>query len=319
MMQKVFIIIFDYILACPKVLFLIGFLQFFLLSVCEAQSGRFFLMGDGKIHIRNEKTGKEANVTLLTSDGAISKTALEKIDEVFNFPTKDMGENISPRLIFMLDYFSDLAAPDKVIILESGYRSPDYNTNIRKKGANAAKTSTHMDGIALDFRIEGVDGKRLWELIKSYDCCGVGHYGGQIVHLDSARPRFWEAATSKVHTGESDYNRRIYLSTDYDHYNAGETIRLSFSSVSDFGFGVKRKVLFTEDTEKDSIIAVAMLRNEGDSDCIMINDRKSSRFLYFALPDKINAGRYRVRVDFCKRPFEQMPLNTYSNRIEISK
>ncbi len=318
-MQKVFSIIFYSILACFKALFLIGLLQFFLLPVCEAQSGRFFLMGNGKIHIRNEKTGNEANVTLLNSEGALNKTAFEKIDEVFNFPTKKMGENISPRLIFMLDYFSDLVAPDKVIIIESGYRSPDYNTNIRKKGANAAKTSTHIDGMAVDFRIDGVDGKKLWELIKSHDCCGVGHYGGQTVHLDSARPRFWEASTSKVHTGESDYNRRIYLSTDYDRYNAGETIRLSFSSVSDFGFGVKSKILITDDEVKEKIIAEAMLINEGDSDCIMINDRKSSRFLYFVLPDKINAGRYRVRVDFCKRPFEQMPANVYSNRIESLK
>lgn len=291
-------------------------LLFVFLTVCEAQNSRFFLMGDGKIHIRNDKTDKEANVALLTPEGKINITAFEQIDEIFNFPTKNMGENISPRLIFMLDYFSDLVAPGKVIILESGYRSPDYNTNIRKKGANAAKTSTHIDGIALDFRINGVDGKRLWEIIKSHNCCGIGHYGGEIVHLDAARPRFWEAQTSKVHSGESDYNRKIYLSTDFDRYMANETVRLSFSLVSDFGYGVSRKVAIINN-DNESKVAEALIDNRGDDECIMINDRKSSRFLYIVLPDNLPSGRYTVRVDFCKRPFLQMPEKTYSNVIEI--
>lgn len=293
-----------------------GLLLIFL-TIGEAQNSRFFLMGDGKIHIRNDKTGKESNVILLTPEGNLNETAFEKIDEVFNFPTKIMGENISPRLVFMLDYFSDIVAPDKVIILESGYRPPDYNASIRKRGANAAKTSTHIDGIALDFRIEGVDGKQLWEFIRSYDCCGVGHYGGQIVHLDAARPRFWEAATSKVHTKESDYNRKIYLSTDFDRYNKGETVRLSFSSVSDFGFGVQRKVVITNN-DKESFAAQALIKYHGDSECIIINDRKSSRFIHFVLPNNLPTGRYTVRVNFCKRPFEQMPVKVYSNEIEIN-
>lgn len=302
-----------------SVIFLAGFLLILSLNICEAQNGRYFLIGDGKIHIINDRTGKEAKVILLTPEGYLNKTAFEKIDEVFNFPTKSLSENISPRLIFMLDYFSDLVAPGKVIILESGYRSPEYNTNIRKKGANAAKTSTHIDGLAIDFRIEGIEGRKLWEVIKSHNCCGVGHYGGQTVHLDAARPRFWEATTSKVHTGESDYNRKIYISTDYDRYNDGETVRLSFSSVSDFGFGIKREVLITAASDIEILADKALIKNLGDSDCIMINDRKTSRFLLFEIPQDLESGRYRLRVDFCKRPFEQMPVKVYSNEIEINK
>ncbi len=279
----------------------------------EVKDSRFFLMGDGKIHIRNAKTGKEANVILFNNQGQLNSSAFERIDEVFNFPTKDKSEHISPRLIFMLDYFSDLVAPGRLIILESGYRSPDYNIKIRNRGANAAKTSTHIDGLALDFHIEGVNGKKLWEIIKEHECCGVGHYGGDTIHLDAARPRFWEAATSKVHTGESDYNRKIYLSTDYDRYNAGESVRLSFSSVSEFGFGIKREVSITNSLHSDS----AIIKNHGDKDCIMINDRKSSRFIHFALPDGMKVGRYKIRVDFCERPFEQMPVQVHSNEIEI--
>ncbi len=300
------------------ILFLFLFLLFISSHICEAQSSRFFLMGDCKIHIRNDKTGKEARVNLLTPAGDLNEAAFDSIDVVFNFTSKNKGEHISPRLIFMLDYFSDLVAPGKAIILESGYRSPEYNSSIRNRGANAAKTSTHMDGLALDFRIDGVDGKRLWQTIKSYGCCGVGHYGGQIVHLDSARPRFWEASTSKVHTGESDYNRRMYLSTDFDRYKTGETVMLSFSSVSDFGFGIKRTVVITDNTDKENSAATAIIKNQGDADCIVLNNRDASRFLYLTLPAGIKAGRYKIKVDFCERPFEQMPVKILSNEIEIT-
>jgi len=283
----------------------------------ETSARRFFLMGDGRIHIRNVHTGEEARVTLLTADGSLNEEGFRRIDAVFGFPAKGKREHVSPRLIFMLDYFSDLAAPGKVINLESGYRSPQYNSRLRDKGGNVARTSTHIDGLALDFNIKGVKGMELWDIIRSKNCCGVGHYGGKNVHLDSARPRYWEAETSKVRTGESDYNRRIYLSTDYDRYRPGGTVRLAFSAVSDFGFGIGRTVTFVDDSEGDSAVAKAEITHKGEADCIMIHNRDSARFIHVTLPPNMREGRYRVRVDFCQRPFEQMPLSTVSNEIEI--
>jgi uncharacterized protein YcbK (DUF882 family) len=281
------------------------------------ESGHFFLMGDGRIHIRNTHTGAEAEVTLLAPDGSLNKEGFTRIDRVFGFPTEEKGENISPRLIFMLDYFSDLVAPGKVINLESGYRSPEYNSRLRDAGGNVGGTSTHIDGMAIDFFIEGVNGKELWEIIRSSDCCGAGYYGGKNVHLDSARPRFWEAATSKVRTGESDYNRRIYISTDYDRYKAGDKVRLSFSSVSDFGFGIKPVGLFVNNAEGDSAVAVSEITPHDTSGCLTLPERKSSRFLYLTIPPDLHEGRYRIRIDFCRRPFDQMPLTTVSHEIEI--
>jgi uncharacterized protein YcbK (DUF882 family) len=298
---------------------LAALLIFFLPALIQAErtGGRFFLMGDGKIHLKNMHTGKEAWITLINPDGSLNDEGFDWIDEVFEFPTKEKGEHISERLIFMLDFFSDLAAPGKLIKMESGYRSPEYNTALRNGGRNVARTSIHIDGMALDFSIDGVNGRKLWEIIRSKDCCGIGYYGGASVHLDAARPRFWEAATSKVRTGESDHNRRIYLSTEYDRYGVGERVRLSLSSVSDFGFGVKRTVSLVDDADGNHTLATAQISPPGDVDCIEINDRKSSRFIYLKLPTDLREGRYRIMVDFCRRPHEQMPLRTVSNPIEI--
>lgn len=283
----------------------------------ETRTDRFFLMGDGRIHIRNIHTGQEVRVILLTPEGSVNEEEFDKIDQVFGVPSGEKVQHVSQRLIFMLDYFSDLVAPGKRINLESGYRSPQYNSEIRNAGGNVARTSVHMDGMALDFNIEGIHGKELWEIIRSRNCCGIGHYGGKNVHLDSARPRFWEAATSKVKTGESDYNRRIYLSTDYDRYRTGDTVRVFFSAVSDFGFGIGRTVTFVDDSEGNSTVGKAEITHKDDADCIMIPDRGTSRFIDLTLPPDLREGRYRIRIDFCQRPFEQMPLSTVSNEIEI--
>jgi uncharacterized protein YcbK (DUF882 family) len=290
----------------------------FVSAHAEIQSTRFFLMGDGRIHLKNTHSGLEARVTLVNPDGSLNEKAFNAVDRVFGFPTSDRGEHISPRLIFMLDHFSDRIAPGKPINIDSGYRSPQYNSRLRDTGANAARTSTHIDGMALDFFIDGVKGKELWEMIRAAECCGVGHYGGKNVHLDSARPRFWEAATSKVTTGESDYNRRIYLSTDYDRYKTGEDVRLSLSSVSDFGFGVKRSVSFVTNAQGSEIGVTSAIRAADGVECLMVRDRKTSRFLRAAVPEGLSEGRYRVRIEFCERPFEQMPIEILSNEVEIA-
>ena len=283
----------------------------------EPEPGRFFLMGVGRIKIKNLHSGREASATLLNPDGSLNEEGFTRIDEVFQFPTQEKGEHISPRLIFMLDYISDLVAPGKVIKMESGYRSPDFNTSLRNAGGNVAQTSIHMDGMALDFSIDGISGKDLWKLVKSMDCCGVGHYGGASIHLDAARPRFWEAATSKVRTGESDYNRRIYVSTDFDRYHAGDTVRLSFAAVSRFGFGIARAGTLVDAGDGNHTVATAPLRVGDDADCLSIPDRKTSHFIYLTVPKALHEGRYRVKIEFCRRPFEQMPLSTLSNPIEI--
>jgi uncharacterized protein YcbK (DUF882 family) len=285
--------------------------------VAQGPMAPFFLMGDGRVHIRNAQNNLEAKVNLLNADGSLNESALSQVDAVFGFSTKDQGEHISPRLLFMLDYFSDLVAPGKVIHLHSGYRNSEYNDKLKKAGLTVAKTSLHMDGMALDFSLEGVKGRELWEIIRRKNCCGVGHYGGEIVHLDAGRPRFWEKATAGVGTGESDYNRRLTLSTEFDRYRPGQKVRLILASLSDLGFGINRLGALVADREGERPIADLKLQSGGNQDCIFIQERRATRFIYMDLPQEIPEGRYRFRLNFCQRPFEQMPLKAMSNEIEI--
>jgi len=274
-------------------------------------------MGSGTLHLDNQRNNRQADVALLDGHGAISEVALAKVDWVFGFPTEEREEHISPRMLFMLSYFSDLVAPGKTIHIESAYRSPEYNDKIRQQGANAAKTSTHIDGMALDFWIEGVDGKELWETVRAKNCCGVGHYGGKEIHLDAGRPRFWEAATSGTGRAEPDYNRHIYLTTGYDRYQAGDQLRLSLSGISTFGFGIRPTVQLFAGDERATPAARLPLQGDTPGECIILDTRKKTRLLDTLLPVSLPVGRYRVQLDFCEKPFVQMPDNVLSSEIEV--
>jgi uncharacterized protein YcbK (DUF882 family) len=292
-------------------------LFFFEQCAANQPSNRFFLMGSGTLHLKNLRNEREARIQLLNRDGSFNEKGFDQADQVFGFPTEEKGEHFSPRLLFMLSYFSDHVAPGKMVTIESGYRSPDYNKKIREKGANAAKTSAHIDGMALDFWLEGVDGKELWEMVRAKNCCGVGHYGGKTIHLDAGRPRYWEAATSGTRSEQPDNNRHIFLSTDFDRYGLGEKITLSLSGISTFGFGVRPTVHVYRPVDAEKAIATLRIKTRDETGCILINDHKTSRFLYTALPHELPVGRYRIKIEFCERPFPQMPTEVSSNEIEL--
>jgi uncharacterized protein YcbK (DUF882 family) len=164
------------------------FVAFLLTTQAEPSQGRFFIMGNGVMQLKNHLNNREAKVSLLNVDGSLNEADFNTVDWIFGYPTREKGEHISPRLLFMLDYFAERLAPGTTIHIESAYRSPEYNEKIRSTGNNAARTSTHMDGIALDFWLEGVDGKKLWETIKAHNCGGIGHYGDKTVHFDAGGP-----------------------------------------------------------------------------------------------------------------------------------
>jgi hypothetical protein len=75
----------------------------------------------------------------------------------------------------------------------SGYRSPKYNLILRKKGREVARTSQHVQGNAVDFRVRGVRTDQLLHFVRSLRIGGVGFYPhSQFVHSDTGRIRFWK-------------------------------------------------------------------------------------------------------------------------------
>jgi uncharacterized protein YcbK (DUF882 family) len=61
-----------------------------------------------------------------------------------------------------------------------------------KGGGGVARQSLHMQGRAIDVRLQGVPLDELRDAALSLRAGGVGYYSGsQFVHLDSGRVRSW--------------------------------------------------------------------------------------------------------------------------------
>ena len=98
----------------------------------------------------------------------------------------------------LFDIFHDLSArlevnrPFQII---SGYRSPATNAALHARSSGVASRSLHMEGMATDIRVEGVDLAHLRKASLSLGRGGVGYYPvSGFVHVDTGRVRQWTGA-----------------------------------------------------------------------------------------------------------------------------
>jgi hypothetical protein len=97
----------------------------------------------------------------------------------------------------LIDVLAQVARKFRASRIEvvSGYRSPKYNLMLRKKGRQVARSSQHMEGHAVDFRIRGVPTPVLLRFVRSLHRGGVGFYPhSQFVHSDTGKIRFWRGS-----------------------------------------------------------------------------------------------------------------------------
>ena len=74
----------------------------------------------------------------------------------------------------------------------SGYRSPKTNAMLGSKSKGVAKRSYHMQGKAIDIRLNGCDLKQLHKAALSLKAGGVGYYpSSDFIHVDVGRVRRW--------------------------------------------------------------------------------------------------------------------------------
>ncbi|NVD06820.1 DUF882 domain-containing protein [Vibrio sp. JPW-9-11-11] len=74
----------------------------------------------------------------------------------------------------------------------SGYRSPATNEALRSRSSGVAKKSYHMLGQAIDFRLDGVELKRVKDVTRELKLGGVGYYPrSNFVHIDTGPVRYW--------------------------------------------------------------------------------------------------------------------------------
>ena len=304
----------------------IAFLLVLLMVFPQAVGGstemeRFFHSGDGFIHLIGEKNGRIFSGRYRTGQGRYDEKAYEKISALFGAPYRSKQRILSLRLIEFLDFLEDRLKPGGAIIITSGYRAPQYNTKLRRKGALAAKASLHQYGMAADVILKGVSSKRVWDYVRSLGFGGTGYYHGRTVHVDVGPARFWDEKSSGVGTGLSDDNKLIGLVTDYDIYKPAETLTLRFIRMTafpikvhaEFAWGPARgegrsagEVIFTPQT----LIAHA-------GKCMTFETIDEMAALQWSLPTNAAPGKYRIRVRFCDNPWPDMPAEVITPEFEI--
>ena len=271
---------------------------------------RYFLSGDGLIQLSNAKNGRSATLRYRLPDGSYPPKAWQQIDRIFGIKASS-DAHISLRFISFLDYFEDRF--QRPIHIISGYRSPAYNAQLRKRGVLAAKTSLHMEGMAADLRVGKRLGARAFEILKGLDCCGVGYYHGSSLHVDTGPARHWDGTSSQVRTNVSDHNKRIMVRTDKDRYLSGETIQLRLARITDYPFGVVSGFAFVRE---GNVLQKFSVTGEPDA-CLAVRDPRD-KILRWTIPQDVRADeQLHIRLDFCDKPFPQMLDRIESNPIII--
>jgi uncharacterized protein YcbK (DUF882 family) len=272
---------------------------------------RYFLSGDGTVSLTNEKTGDSARIQYRLPDGTYPEAAGRRVDRLFGIPAGS-ADHISLRLVSLLDYLEDRYRRPVDII--SGYRSPEYNDSLRANGRLAARASLHTEGMAADIKLGNSLSPKVFEAIKALDCCGVGYYHGESLHVDTGPPRFWDETSSKVRTDISTHNKRIMVRTDRDIYLPGETVELRLARITDYPLGL--------------VSGLAVMRNgqilgtfslDGSQGACLAVKNPAERTWKWTIPRSFRAEeRVEVRVRFCDKPFPEMPDFADSNPVVVT-
>lgn len=119
--------------------------------------------------------------------------ALNNINHIMmDFRAHDIKQ-IDTHLLDLLSEMSIKLKPEKPIHVISGYRSPETNAMLRKRGKGAAKNSYHIQGKAVDIRLPGCRTSVLRRTAYKLKRGGVGYYPHQrFVHIDVGPIRYWK-------------------------------------------------------------------------------------------------------------------------------
>ena len=128
-------------------------------------------------------------------NGKYVSEALKNINHIMrDFRAHDIKQ-IDTHLLDLLSVISIKLNPEKPFHVISGYRSPETNAKLRKRGKGAAKNSYHIHGKAVDILLPGYRTSVLRRTAFKLRKGGVGYYPRQkFVHIDVGPIRYWNGS-----------------------------------------------------------------------------------------------------------------------------
>ncbi len=147
--------------------------------------------GHKTLALEHHHTGETLDITYY-SQGRYIYGALDEISYLLRDYHTDAVRHIDPALLDQLYDVKLLLGANKPFHVVSGYRSPETNASLRRHTRGVARQSLHMEGKAIDIRIEGVSARIIRDAALSLQRGGVGFYpSDNFVHLDTGDIRTW--------------------------------------------------------------------------------------------------------------------------------
>jgi uncharacterized protein YcbK (DUF882 family) len=146
------------------------------------------------IALQNLHTGEGCALTYW-EQGAYVPEALATINHILRDHRNNEEHVMDPALMDLLAALHgrlETTAPFEVI---SGYRSPATNALLHARSSEVAGKSLHMEGKAMDIRVQDRALAAVHNTALAMGLGGVGYYPhSDFVHVDTGRVRQWEAA-----------------------------------------------------------------------------------------------------------------------------
>lgn len=288
----------------------------------SAASPRFFFAGDGRLVLRHAYFENTLDVRYRQADGTYDPAALKQIEHFFRSREDGREAPIPLRLIELLSYVEQHYHPRQMVLL-SGYRSPEFNADLRNNGRAAAQASLHTDAMAADIMFVGLDMRRLWRQLRDLGTGGVGYYrANKFLHIDTGQPRFWEASTSRVSENLSAGNARVFLRTDFDRYQRLEGAICSLHSVTAFPLRIHPHATLVGPGGWMTLMIEPVSSGIRDDDgCFLIADPAERYEFRVVSTDELNgavaSSRSRIMLSTCEPREAKTPAEIASNPLEI--
>ena len=145
-----------------------------------------------RLRFYHTHTGERLDIVYRRGDTYIQE-ALSRLNHYLRDHRTGDIHPVDPRLF---DLLSDLTAavghPGGEIDVVCGYRTPWSNEFLRHNSTGVAKHSLHMQAMAIDIRMPGVETSKLRAAALALKRGGVGYYrASDFVHVDVGRIRQW--------------------------------------------------------------------------------------------------------------------------------
>jgi uncharacterized protein YcbK (DUF882 family) len=165
--------------------------SFGLLVRRRAWAARPKIRGERSLSFESLHTGERLSAPYWSGHGYLPD-ALGAIAHVLRDHRTNASHPIDPNLLDLLHALAQRLDRPPAFQVISGYRSPVTNASLAAASEGVATHSLHMQGMAIDIRMQGVRTVRIREAALALRAGGVGYYPkSDFVHVDTGRVRFW--------------------------------------------------------------------------------------------------------------------------------